>query len=423
MAESQKKIKQVNIIGSDGKSKASNVNLAPDANQVTVLPTDGSASKAILQDFLFKKFGAVETRTAKKPVIDSEGKPVLDENGKQVFEDYEFLIRGSDGYYKVNPQSLSVWQQWNDYQEILKKRLVGLYDDNGNYQGDFIKDLENDLQAQLTLEEGSNTDIAKNIQAIIAKYNLKDDYALKEDGTKDDTKPITAIDQAIALALIFGNESMWQRIINSNQELIDKIFGFEGTDSEGNEVKAKFEATENNRDAIQSVYQFKAKHRLNFDFDGNPVEGAEITTNEQLRDLIADKSIWQSIIENDQKKKDALWGIYNTEGKLIGHFEATWENLQAIQEFYSGKTFEIVTGYNADGTPITETRSINNPREAYELLVDLDKKSIYQHLVDLRDFWIYLPIEYYGQDSPGNSIVTQSEINAINYINPWEVSE
>lgn len=362
----KKKLRQVQLVGPDG-IKYQNVLLAPNASEVYVLPNMGTGTRASLQDFLFTKY------KLKKVPVDENGAIVNPDSEDAVDTRIIQVIEDGDRYYEIDPSKTSVWQQWNDYQELLKKRLVGLYDDNGDYQGDFIKAIEQSIEANETLAENSAEGIPSsltidyafvgegenkekktnangeplyivtksddttiempipNITAIINKYGLKDDYKVNSDGSQNNDKPITAIEQALALSIAFGSDSMWQ-----------------------------------------------------------------------------------TVIDNDQKTKDALWGIYNTDGQLVGHFEATANNIAQIIEVYKNIKYY---------TSSTEYSCIDTPEEAYNLLVDLSKKSIYQHLIDMRDFWQYLPIEYYGQDSSGNSIATKYDIDQIQFNNPWEVSE
>jgi hypothetical protein len=123
-------------VGADGTTKYQNVFLAPDASEVYVLPNMGTGARASLQDFLFTKY------KLKEVTVDENGVIVNPDSEKAIGTRIIRVIEEGDEYYEIDPSKTSVWQQWNDYQELLKKRLVGLYDDNGDYQGDFIKAIE-----------------------------------------------------------------------------------------------------------------------------------------------------------------------------------------------------------------------------------------------------------------------------------------
>lgn len=301
--DNQKLLKQVTIIDKDGTVAYPNTKIAPDAEVVMIQPTADTGTKTTLQNFLFGKF--------------------IDEKG-------EIRKKAEDGY-AVNPDMQSIWQAWTDHQDIVQKRLVGLYDKNGDYIGDFLLKIEKndpaDTQAQYTLfaapVDQTSEDYANKIQQIANLFNLTEDEVLDgapnydEDGNLTNLVSISSKQQAEALMISFGDQSFWQTFLEREQLNKDKMFGIYAETDNGVQCIGHFEATRNNIDVLKEVY----KNGVTVAMDGNN-PGQEIK-----------------------------WGV------------------------------------------------IDNDKAAMDLLVDLSKKSIYQRLIDLKDFWITLPFEVYNNNN------------------------
>lgn len=301
--DNQKLLKQVTIIDKDGTVVYPNANIAPDAEFVTVQPTTATGTKTTLQNFLFSKFIDEEDGIRKK-----------DEDG-----------------YAVDPDMQSIWQAWIDHQDIIQKRLVGLYNKNGDYIGDFLLKIEKndpaDTQAQYTLfaapVDQTSEEYASKIQQIVNLFNLTEDEVLEgapnydEDGNLTDLAQISSKQQAEALMISFGDQSFWQTFLEREQLNKDKIFGIYAEIDNGVQCIGHFEATRNNINALKKVYK----------------NGVTVAMN------------------GDNPKQEIKWGV------------------------------------------------IDNDKAAMDLLVDLSKKSVYQHLIDLKDFWITLPFEVYDNNN------------------------
>ena len=124
------------------------------------------------------------------------------------------------------------------------------------------------------------------------------------------------------------------------------------------------------------------------------------TPQDKAKELMfsfGDKSFWQAIIDRELENKDKLIGIYNKDGECVGHFEATRYNLEALKDVYKRGVTIITDGNNP--TQTIEWGVIDNDKAAMDLVIDLSKKSVYQHLIDLKDFWITLPFEVYDNNN------------------------
>ena len=306
-----KAVNQINIRNKHGTTIYNNVDIMPTASSVLVEKTssEGDGQYSTLQDFLFAKF------------YDTE------------IEDVVHRVKA--GHYPVNVNATSIWQAWNDYQNILKKRLVGIYDDETGYQGDYILTAEADSinataiekqKARYALTGGDEKVLpSEAIAFIIERYGLKDDYI-----PSDSSVLVTAEEQAEQMLLNFGSGSLWQRVLDEQKQ-----------------------------------------------------------------------------------RKDELWGIYK-DGELVGHFEDTRENIDALKDVYGDD--ETVVEITGEGgiTQEVYAKRITTDDEALALLVDLQEKSIYQHLIDLKDFWISLPVEYYLRTSEeGVSVANKYDIEQL----------
>jgi hypothetical protein len=271
-------IKEVNIIKNDGTPAYNNVAIAPDADKVMIFNPAAEkplVPKASLQEFLFSKFNAQTVE------VDTDGDGV-----KEIIRVRAKDDKGNPLYFDVDPSSKSIWQSWYDYQDMNKKRLVGLYKKTaaGTYvyqTADFLLGQETDIQAQYTLET-AEPNVPSNIAALITHYGLEDkdtgvDYIIpvgvkeiyKEDG---DIKDIT-----------------WDNETNPKEGII----GTQSIDRYTPEEKAK-------------------ERMLAF----------------------GETSFWQALIDYIDEERNRMIGIYDDQGNCVGHFEATRYNLDQLKKVY-----------------------------------------------------------------------------------------
>lgn len=328
------RIKEVKILGEDGTLVGDKVKISPDAADVMVHDASKqNVNHASLQDFLFRKFPTRDTEAGQMRVKDEE-----------------------DPYFKVDPTKQSVWQGWYDYQDITKKRLVGLYKtegETGEYVADFLLGRESDLQSLYTLEL-PEVDAAANIEKIKEAFDLHDKSA--------------------------------------------------------DNVDYK----------IPSDVEFKEDGSIDWSTFDEQYRYSEDGKAKELMFSFGDKSFWQAIIDRELENKNKLIGIYNKDGECVGHFEATRYNLDALKEVYSnGVTVEIHDGIDADGNEIDGQFTygiIETDKDAMDLIVDTSKKSIYQQLIDLKDFWITLPFEVYNKvNEAGFNIANKNDIQNLRF--------
>lgn len=324
----QQRLRKVDIIGPDGTVIAQSVLISPKAEDVKVeneivQKTEGGTEtktpvSANLKDFLFKKFSST---------TESDGGDTIE------------IRAAGDDYFSIDPSKISILQSWSDYQNLNKKRLVGLYDKDENnnivYIADFLSGIEN---LDPTLAQFETTDTEANIDAVIGLYDLKE-YT-----------PVTIKDEEIG-------------------------------------------------------------------------EGTPVSAEDQAKELMAslgDSSFWQRLIERERADKDRLIGIYDEEGVLKGHFEPTKENLDAIVNLYNKGILCYENNITAaDGTQSNQKvykGTVTSLEDAYDLVIDLKKKSIYQHLIELKDFWIVLPFECYDNvEEAGHSIANKYDIDGLSW--------
>lgn len=162
----------------------------------------------------------------------------------------------------------------------------------------------------------------------------------------------------------------------------------------------------NNIGQVIALYQLANKKNENnedipdYKVNSNGEDETLYTPEDKAKELMfsfGDKSFWQAIIDRELENKDKLIGIYNKDGERVGHFEATRYNLEALKEVYKDGVIVAMDGDNPE--QIIEWGVIKNDKEAMDLLIDLSKKSVYQHLIDLKDFWITLPFEVYDNNN------------------------
>lgn len=163
---------------------------------------------------------------------------------------------------------------------------------------------------------------------------------------------------------------------------------------------------DDNIDKVIELYQLANKKDENnedipdYKVDSNGEDEALYTPEDKAKELMfsfGDKSFWQAIINRELENKDKLIGIYNEDGECVGHFEATRYNLEALKEVYKNGVTVAMDGNNPEQK--IEWGVIDSDKAAMDLVVDLSKKSVYQHLIDLKDFWITLPFEVYDNNN------------------------
>lgn len=359
MAENSQRLRMVNIIGPEGTVIANGVLISPNAEDVKVENevTQNTNVSANLKDFLFKKFSST-TET------DDEGTVTIRTAG--------------DDYFSIDPSKVSILQSWSDYQNLNKKRLVGLYGkdekDNVVYIADFLSGIEN---LDSTLAQFETTDITANIGAVKTKYGFAGYVpvtGVDENGDFTTGAPVSADVQAKEFMASFGNSSFWQQIIDREIENKNRLLGV--YDANG-KVAGYFESTTADLEEVKKIYPN--------------------LTNEEVYNLVIDsnkKSLYQRIVNREIEDKNRLLGIYDANGNVVGYFEPTEANIEAIQEVYGLETYD----------------------EAYNLAMDLGAKSLYQRLVELNNFWQDLPSEYYRKtEQSGKNIATKYDIDGLSW--------
>ena len=146
------RIKEVRILGDDGTPVGDKVKISPDAADVMIHDaSEQSTHHVSLQDFLFATFDEAEISIGGTPIVIRRASQ--DANGEKV-------------YFTVDPSSHSIWQGWYDHLDMTKKRLAGLYTEDGYSAADFLlgqeNDNENDVQAQYTLIDTMDDDVINN---------------------------------------------------------------------------------------------------------------------------------------------------------------------------------------------------------------------------------------------------------------------
>ena len=359
----QQRLRMVNIIGPEGTVIANGVLISPNAEDVTVKNQVGQSTatgtetktpvSANLKDFLFKKFSST---------TESDGGDTIE------------IRAAGDDYFSIDPSKISILQSWSDYQNLNKKRLVGLYDSEGDYIADFLSGIEN---LDSTLTQFETTDIAANVGAVKTKYGFAGYVpvtGVDENGDFTTGAPVSADVQAKEFMASFGNSSFWQQIIDREIENKNRLLGV--YDANG-KVAGYFESTTADLEEVKKIYPN--------------------LTNEEVYNLVIDsnkKSLYQRIVDREIEDKNRLLGIYDANGNVVGYFEPTEANIEAIQEVYGLETYD----------------------EAYNLAMDLGAKSLYQRLVELNNFWQDLPSEYYRKtEQSGTNIATKYDIDGLSW--------
>lgn len=254
-------INQINIKekGADINNAHRNIGIVPFANNIIIKGSrnEGTSFQTSLQDFLFAKFCDVEIN--KNPIRYREASS-------------DNVLKPS--YYPVDTNAQSVWQAWNDYQEILKRRLVGAYNEQG-YLGDYFS-------------KSANKE--KVVNFIIERYDLKDDSDI-------DGQEITAKSQAEALLMNFNQSSFWERVLDEQKKQKDKIWGL----YKNKQLVGYFDKTEHNIAQLQDVYKEGFLIEV-AEEDGETIKttGNSITTDEEAVNLLLDcskKSLAQHILD------------------------------------------------------------------------------------------------------------------------------
>lgn len=417
------KIKEVRILNENGELVGDKVKISPDAADVMVHDaSEQTTNNASLQDFLFTKFG--------ETLLDGDPIP-------------KRVVSYKDGeveYFPVDPSKHSVWQGWYDHLDMTKKRLAGIYTEEGYSQADFLlgqeNDNEKDIQAQYTLIDRMNDEVINNnINMVITHYPSIQDHKDDDGKIKYDAKQsLYLIGQDPYIKNTTGQfQTLGQGFyIRNEEEGYDIVFpytlgpvaGFQDTYTPIKECVLYTDMTMSSlieqelytlgphdkyekipEDAYVSIYHQEKE--------------IPYTAEEKAQELMfsfGKKSFWQAIIDKELENKDKLIGIYNKDGECVGHFEATRYNLDALKQVYQdGVVVAEYKGEDANGAPIIQQikrGAITTDQEAMSLLIDLSSKSLYQHVLELKDFWITLPVEYYDiTTSNGVSIANKKDVN------------
>ena len=423
------RIKEVQILNENGAPVGGKVKISPDAVDVMVHDASKQSTHHVsLQDFLFAKFDEAEVSVGGVPMVIR--KVSQDANGEKV-------------YFTVDPSSHSMWQGWYDHLDMTKKRLAGLYTEDGYSKADFLlgqeNDNENDIQAQYTLIDTIDDGVVNNnIKMVIAHYPGIQDH---KDGTgeiKYDAKQsFYSVDQDLYIKNEAGQfQNIGQGFYIKNEEDYDVISPIytlgpvTGLEDAYIPIKECALYTDITMSSLieQDLYIRGASGYEKMPEDAYVLilsQRKEIpyTAEEKAKELMfsfGEKSFWQALIDSKLDAKDKLIGIYDNNGNCVGHFEATRYNIDALKEVY--KTgFNVGTGAAPDENndiKIITWGQIETDEEAMGLLIDLSKKSIYQHLIELKDFWITLPFEEYETgigNNYGLNIVNKNDILSLHF--------
>lgn len=185
----------------------------------------------------------------------------------------------------------------------------------------------------------------------------------------------------------------------------------------------KNEQVEKNWQAVKTIYGLKEDKKITmipdaFDENGKVKEDCcqAYSAEQQAKELMLsfqNQSFWQAMIDKQLEMKDKLIGIYDSDGKRVGYFEATANNLNALKDVYE-KGFSVCINDDGNQNVTTITwGAIKTDKDAMDLLIDVSKKSVYQQLLELKDFWITLPFESYdaGNDSENKPIMGLNIVN------------
>ena len=213
-------------------------------------------------------------------------------------------------YFQVSPISKSIWQSWYDYQDITKKRLVGFYKTEGE------------------------------TSEYVADFLL---------GREDDLQSIYTLELPDVDA-------------DANMNAIKDAFDLRDKSTDNVDYK------------IPSDVEFNEDGNINWSTFDDKYRYSEDDKAKELMLSFGNKSLWQAIMENEQKRKDRLIGIYK-DGQLVGHFEATKYNLEVLKEVY--KDGVPVVTWDDDPDQQIYAGYVGSDKEAMDLLVDLENKSVY----------------------------------------------
>ena len=421
------RIKEVRVLNEAGTVIGDKIKISPDAADVMVHDaSELTTNNASLQDFLFAKFG--------ETLLDGSSIPIR-------------VVSYKDGeieYFTVDPSKHSVWQGWYDHLDMTRKRLAGLYTEDGYGKADFLlgqeNDNEKDIQAQYTLIDTIDDDVIdNNINKVIAHYqNIQNHqdatgkikYDAKQSFYLVDRDPYIKNEagqfQTVSQGLYITNEEE-DYVPISTIFTLGPIAGLEGTYVPIKECALYTDMTMSSL-IQQELYIYGASGYEKMPEDAyvlilDSKKEIPYTEEEKAQELMfsfGKKSFWQAIIDKELENKDKLIGIYNKDGDCIGHFEATRYNLDALKEVYNGGTpVAIYRGFDEEGNEIIQEFTygkIEEDKDAMDLLVDLSTKSIYQHLIDLKDFWITLPFEAYNKiNENGLNIANKKDIKQLHF--------
>lgn len=235
-----------------------------------------------------------------------------------------------------------------------------------------------------------------------------------------------------------SNNSLWQNWIDYQDITQQRLVGLYGDNisEKVNFLTATEEGTQadhtlhtdsvdsaENLQAVKSVYDLKDDKKITmvpdaFDKNGKIKEDycQDYTAEQQAKELMLsfqNQSLWQAMIDKQLEMKDKLIGIYDSDGKRVGYFEATVNNLDVLKQVYNEGVLVCI---NDDGNKNVTTITwgeIKTDKDAMDLLIDVSKKSVYQQLLELKDFWITLPFESYdaGNNSENQPIMGLNIVN------------
>ena len=295
---------------------------------------------------------------------------------------------------------------------------VQILNENGTLVGDKVKISPDAADVMVRDASKQTTNHASLQDFLFRKFPIKDTSAGKMRANNEED-PYFTVDPT--------QQSIWQGWYDYQDMTKKRLTGLYKVTQIGEDIKVEYvgdfllgqekdlqaeltleEETEieNNIEQVIVLYQLANKKDkdnkdiLDYKVGSNGENTTEYTPEDKAKELMfsfGDKSFWQAIVDRELENKNKLIGIYNQNGECVGHFEATRYNLDALKEVYKNGVTVAMDGDNPE--QIIKWGVIDNDEAAMDLLVDLSKKSVYQHLIDLKDFWITLPFEVYNNNN------------------------
>lgn len=235
-----------------------------------------------------------------------------------------------------------------------------------------------------------------------------------------------------------SNNSLWQnwvdyqditqqRLVGLYSDKISEKVNFLTATEEGTQADHTLHTASINNaknwQAVKVVYDLKDDMKITmvpdaFDENGEIKEDycQDYSAEQQAKELMLsfqNQSLWQAMIDKQLEMKDKLIGIYDSDGERVGYFEATANNLNALKDVYKNGFSVCINDDGNQNVTIINWGEIKTDRDAMDLLIDVSKKSVYQQLLELKDFWITLPFESYdaGNDSENKPIMGLNIVN------------